>query len=118
MHVQPPQIAKRKENSLSKWRDRGSESSQLRTSFSEELLTWSVKVFPPKWIYLSKKKINAHPEVEKDRQIEVEKDAMMNTQEDQTKNRDLWQFEFQQKVSSSHLIDAHHLSQLSKNGFL
>lgn len=27
----------------------GSESSQLRTSFSEELLTWSVKVFPPKW---------------------------------------------------------------------
>lgn len=30
---------------------------------------------------------------------------MMNTQEDQTKNRDLWQFQFQQKASSSHLID-------------
>ena len=54
----------------------------------------------------------------RDRQIEKEKDAMMNTQEDQTKNRDLWQFDFQQKVSSSHLIDAHHLSQLSRNGFL
>lgn len=38
---------------------------------------------------------------------------MMNTQEDQTKNRDLWQFDFQQKASSSHLIDVHHLSQLS-----
>ena len=64
------------------------------------------------------KKRNAHPEVAKDRQIEKEKDAMMNTQEDQTKNRDLWQFEFQQKVSSSHLIDAHHLSQLSKKGLI
>jgi hypothetical protein len=40
----------------------------------------------------NKRKRNAHPEVEKDRQIEKEKDAMMNTQEDQTKNRDLWQF--------------------------
>ena len=66
----------------------------------------------------NKIKRNAHPEVEKDRQIEKEKDAMMNTQEDQTKNRDLWQFEFQQKVSSSHLIDAHHLSQLSKKGLI
>lgn len=81
---------------------------------SLDLLPWSVKVFPPKWVYLSKKR-NAHPEA---KEIEKEKDAMMNTQEDQTKNRDLWQFEFQQKVSSSHLIDAHHLSQLSINRFL
>lgn len=55
-------------------------------------------------------KRNAHPEVEKDRQIEKGKGAMMNRQEDQTKNRDLWQFYFQQKASSSHLIDIHHLS--------
>jgi len=47
---------------------------------------------------------------QKDRQIEKEKETMMNTQEDQTKNRDLWQFEFQQKASSSHLIDVHHLT--------
>lgn len=39
-----------------------------------------------------KEKRNEHPEVEKDRQIKKEKDEMMNTQEDQTKNRDLWQF--------------------------
>ena len=55
-NVQPPRIAKRKKNSLSKWRERGSKSSQLRTDFFEKLLTWSVKVFPPKRVYLSKKK--------------------------------------------------------------
>ena len=46
----------------------------------------------PYQVDIPKKGRNAHPEVEKDREIEKEKDAMMNTQEDQTKNRDLWQF--------------------------
>lgn len=69
---------------------------------------------PSGYTYPEKKQMH----IPKDRQIEKEKDAMMNTQEDQTKNRDLWQFEFQQKASSSHLIDVHHLSQLSINGFL